>query len=38
VSLEEKLQAIARILESHGLDPGDAEYYLEEVKRRLLQS
>jgi flavin reductase (DIM6/NTAB) family NADH-FMN oxidoreductase RutF len=36
VSLEEKLQAIARILESHGLDPGDAEYYLEEVGRRLV--
>lgn len=36
VSLEEKLQAIARILESHGLDPGDAEYYLEEVGRRLM--
>jgi flavin reductase (DIM6/NTAB) family NADH-FMN oxidoreductase RutF len=35
-SLEEKLQAIARILESHGLDPGDAEYYLEEVGRRLV--
>lgn len=33
--VDEKLQVIAKILESYNLDPGDAEFYLEEVRRKL---